>query len=84
MPNVWLEKTKGDGIRSYCTHNECEENPLYFFKTSKKGWRKKIKTGVTVGVIQIGNGTEVYCPDCIDKVYLELKKVFDRKLWVLL
>lgn len=82
MVHMWLEKTKQE-LRRYCSGNECQENPKYFLKTSKSGWRKKMKLGVTIACI-CSQQTEAYCPDCTDEVFKEMKKVFDRRLWILL
>lgn len=80
MPHMWLERT-GQGPRRYCSHAQCEENPQYFLKTKKKGWRRKMKLGVTIACICIGQ-TTAYCPDCTDKIFSDMKKIFDRRLWV--
>ena len=74
--------TKADAnINCYCSRNDCKQKDKYFEKPIFPDWKPKIKLDSVIAVVLVGTATEVYCRDCIDKVYLEFSSVFNSKLW---
>lgn len=74
---IELEKASG---ASKCRGPDCSMNPDYL---TDKG---RIKRGTTCVAITMGSAagynTSYYCRDCIDKIYDDIRKVLNPKLWV--
>jgi hypothetical protein len=72
-----LEKASG---RAKCRHEQCQRKTEYI---NEKG---RIKSGTTcVWISTEGAGgwhTSYYCRDCVDKIYEEMKKILNPKLWI--
>lgn len=73
---IKLEKASGHAI---CRSGFCEAKSEYI----NKG---RIKRDTTCAAITMssaaGTNTSYYCRDCIDKIYEEIKKVLNPKLWI--
>lgn len=71
-----LQQSSG---RAKCRHQKCEQKPEY----NELG---KIKKGTTCALISTdgprGWHTSYYCRDCIEKIYLDFKKVLNHNLWI--
>jgi hypothetical protein len=76
---ITLEKSSG---RAKCRHDGCEQKEEYISAAGR------IKTGTTCAAIGTdgagGYHTSYYCRDCIDKIYVEMKKILNPALWVFL
>ena len=74
---IELEKSSG---RAKCRAFNCKELPEYI---SEGG---RIKSGTTCVAITMdsagGYNTSYYCRDCIDKLYDDIRKILNPKLWV--
>ncbi len=63
-----------------CFGKTCPRNPLYFDNII--GDVHYIKKGTMCLTIKLSNGGyEIYCKDCIDILYQQLRPVLDSKLW---
>ncbi len=74
---ISLEKSTG---RAKCRGFNCAKNPEYI---SEKG---RIKQGTTCVAIQMdsaaGYHVSYYCRNCIDKLYDDMRKILNPKLWI--
>ena len=71
--------TKASG-RALCRNRSCAKKPEFI---SDKGRIKKDTTCVWITIDSAsGGGTAYYCRDCVDKLYLEMKKILNPNLWV--
>jgi hypothetical protein len=64
----------------HCDNTQCKHNPKYHFNIIGKNW--VLKTDITCLIVELADFREIYCPDCIDEIYLKLKPILDRKLWL--
>ena len=72
---------KGTGKRK-CRNSSCKKNPKYISAT---GRIIKDTTCAWVYVSDAAGGAQAYyCRDCIDEIYLRMKKILDPKLWIFL
>lgn len=72
-----LFKMEQSGFQCFnpkCSHNEKYHNNIL-------GQVFHIKIGTTCLLMTIDNSYEIYCRECIDNLYIELKPVLDSKLW---
>lgn len=73
-----IEKSTG---RRICRYSNCLKNEKYITKDGK------IKKGVVCASVTIqsssGLSTAYYCRDCIDSLYLDIKKILNPNLWTL-
>ena len=69
-----IELIKASG-RALCRSEECKKLPEY---VTEKG---RIKTDTTCVAITMGSAagwnTSYYCRDCVDKLYLDIKKILN-------
>jgi hypothetical protein len=74
---IELEKSSG---RAKCRARDCKKLPEYI---TDKG---RIKVNTTCVAITMdsaaGWNTSYYCRDCVDKLYEDIKKILNPKLWV--
>lgn len=74
-----LQVTKANG-KQMCRYQLCSRNPDYISKTGR------IKSGSTCVEIRLdsaaGYNSSYYCRECIDKIYIEMKKVLNPDLWI--
>lgn len=63
-----------------CSNNNCKHNPEHHYNIIGEVFH--IKQGVICLQITLLGIYEIYCRDCIDIVYYNLKPVLDSKLWV--
>lgn len=68
-----LEKSSDRGI---CRYDECQNNPKYINDLGR------IKKDTTCVRIHINGITAFYCRECIDKIYEDMRKVLNSKLWI--
>lgn len=74
-----LEKASG---RSRCRGFSCKQSPQF---VSDTGRIKKDTTCVAISIASASGYTVSYfCRDCIDQLYLDMKKILNPQLWVLL
>ena len=76
---AYLSKAEED-FHCYCSHSSCENKN--FRKEKHWQWKKRIPINSTILVLEMGTVTEIYCRECIDKLYRELKPILNSKLWV--
>lgn len=66
-----------------CSNSTCQHSPQYHNHIIGKNWR--IKKGTQIALIffvgEDGEDYEVYCCDCIDVLYRQMKIKLDKKLW---
>lgn len=72
-----LYKVDMGGLK--CSHSDCQHNPQYHFNMI--GEQFHLKKGTTALIIYTQGISEIYCQDCIDKVYSYMKPFLNRKLW---
>ena len=74
---ITLIKSSG---RCLCRNSTCEKKTEYITKSGR------IKKDTTCAAIDMdsaaGYNTSYYCRDCIDKIYDDIKKILNPKLWV--
>lgn len=74
---IKLEKASGKAL---CRGKSCKLIQEYI---SDKGRIKKDTTCVAITMTSAaGWNTSYYCRDCIDQLYLEMKKVLNPNLWI--
>jgi hypothetical protein len=75
---IRLEKSSG---RTLCRGRACKKNPIYI---NPQTLRVIAGTTVAVFVIDSAKGQTIsyYCRDCIDQIYLEMKKALNPQLWI--
>lgn len=74
---IELKKSSG---RTKCRSNICLKKSEYI---SDNGRIKKDTTCAAITMDSAsGYNTSYYCRDCIDKVYEDLKKILNSKLWI--
>lgn len=78
MIKIQVIKLESSGIQ--CDNKDCKKNPEYLYNII--GSVHHIRKNTTVAIVSVGNGSEVYCRDCIDDVYHIAKTTLDSKLWV--
>lgn len=79
---IWARVFKIEDPGYQCEHPECEHNEKYHYNILGQVFH--IKQGTLVLRLTLGNNTrvtELYCRDCIDKVYNKLKPVLNSNLW---
>jgi hypothetical protein len=73
-----IQLIKASG-RAICRSRTCKQLPEYI---SEKG---RIKIDTTCAAITMdsaaGYNTSYYCRDCIDQLYLDIKKILNPALW---
>ncbi len=75
--NFTLEKASG---RAKCRYSKCERKPEFI---SANGRIIKDTTCIWVGIMGAGGYCSAcYCRDCIDKIFVEMKKNLNPNLWV--
>jgi len=62
-----------------CDNAGCKKLPQYFDQILNTFF---IKQGTTCLWIGWTNASEIYCRDCIDQLYYQLKPIIDSKLWI--
>lgn len=73
-----LELQKASG-RALCRGKDCKNLPEYMHKNRIK----KDTTCVAIRMESAGGwNTSYYCRDCIDQLYLEMKKALNPSLWI--
>lgn len=76
---IGLEKASG---LAKCRSESCPKNPEYISKAGR------IKSGTTCVCISMqsaaGWHSTYYCRDCIEQIYIDMRKVLDPKLWALM
>lgn len=73
---ITLEKASG---RAICRNTSCSKDPEFI---SDKGVIKKDTVCVWIAISTAGGGASAcYCRPCVDKIYLEIKKTLNPKLW---
>lgn len=71
-----LEKASG---RSKCRYHLCSNNPEFI---SDKGRIKKDTVCAWISTVGPGGAhTSHYCKGCIEKIYIDLKKILNPTLW---
>jgi hypothetical protein len=76
---IQLEKASGS---AKCRGPNCTDNPAYI---SEKGRIKKDTTCVGITIRSAaGSNTSYYCRECIDKLYEDMRKILNPKLWIFL
>lgn len=76
---MYFHLAKIDDSGYKCSHLDCEHKysdqilNTYFIKQNT----------IALEIYMNGNLKEIYCYDCIDKLYLKLKPILDKKLWAL-
>jgi hypothetical protein len=84
---ITLMKVPDDGDFC-CDHPDCKNSSAYF--KERKPWqsgRDTLKPGIIVAKIDCNifglfkDRRMLYCPDCIDLVFFEVRKTLDRNLW---
>jgi hypothetical protein len=74
-----LDKSTG---KRKCRGTCCKKNPDYI---STVGRIKKGTTCVWIAIDDASGGAVAYyCRDCIDTVYVEMKKILNPSLWIFL
>lgn len=72
-----LERASGHAI---CRHDQCERKSEYINENGK------IKKGTICAWLSIdtehGKYDFCYCRNCIDKIYIETKKILNPNLWM--
>lgn len=77
MINIKLCKIDSSGIS--CCNEDCNHNPKYHDHII--GDNFFLKQGQVALQIYFEHEGEIYCRDCIDKVYQKMKPFLDSKLW---
>ncbi len=75
---------KVNGYGWHCHNSKCDHLEKYH-EQILSAYQLKIGTiSLWIGFNDIFDKTNwhVYCEDCIDKIYKELKPILDKKLWV--
>ncbi len=66
--------------RKKCRYDKCDKDPKYV------GNNGRILKGTTCAWISVqdagGSSLGYYCRGCIDKIYSDLKRILDPKLWI--
>ena len=78
MINVKLWKVNRSG--AMCCNIDCSHDPRYHFNIIGNVFHLR-EEQIALQIYFEEEG-EVYCRDCIDKVYQKLKPILDSKLWV--
>lgn len=76
-----IELEKASGLAK-CRSGFCLKKPEYI---SEAGRIKRDTTCVAITMRSAaGRNTSYYCRDCIDKIYEDMRKILNPKLWVFL
>ena len=77
MINAFLLKIDDSGWE--CKNPNCKHDPKYHFNIIGNNYH--LIQGQTALVINLGESQEIYCRECIDSIYQDLKPLLDTRLW---
>lgn len=68
-----LEKSSG---RAVCRYDECQNNPKFITDDGR------IRKDTDCIVVTIRGISSFYCRECVDKLYEDMRKIMNTKLWI--
>lgn len=79
-----IEIKKINYVGQECNNTNCRHNPKYIanFPSNDKYW-PNIRIGTICAFVEIDFSIDVYCRECIDLMYQEIKTKMDSNLWTL-
>lgn len=74
---ILLKKSTG---RVKCRNRNCKKNDKYI---NEKGRIRRDTTCIGITMDSgAGSNTSYYCRECIDEIYLDMKKCLNPNLWI--